>query len=171
MTIKEVLMLGNLKLREKSSDLEDFNLDFVQHLQDLKDTLIYLQEDKKIGRAIAAPQIGVFKKLIYFRLQDKSFYMVNPKITWKSEEMLDVWDSCYSFDIAFFVEIQRHKIIKVEYQDENGNLVYEDFSDELSELVQHEIDHLHGILATDHLRDVKKIITRSEWERRFRTSE
>ncbi|MFX1306712.1 MAG: peptide deformylase, partial [Promethearchaeota archaeon] len=41
----------------------------------------------------------------------------------------------------------------------------------LSELVQHEIDHLNGILATDHLKDVKKIIMRSEWERRFRKSE
>ncbi|UCD00856.1 MAG: peptide deformylase [Promethearchaeota archaeon] len=171
MTIKEVLMIGNPKLREKSSDLEDFNLDFVQHLQDLKDTLTYLQETKKFGRAIAAPQIGVMKKLICYQLPKKSFYMVNPKITWKSEEMLNVWDSCYSFDIAFFVEIQRHKTIKVEYQDENGNLVFEDFSDDLSELVQHEIDHLHGILATDRLKDVKKIIMRSEWERRFRKSE
>jgi len=97
--------------------------------------------------------------------------MVNPKITWKSEEMINVWDSCYSFEIDFFVEIQRHKTIKVEYQDENGNLVFEDFSDELSELVQHEIDHLLGILATDHLKDLKKIIMRSEWERRFKKSE
>jgi peptide deformylase len=171
MTVKEVLMLGNPKLREKSSDLEDFNLDFVQHLQDLKDTLTYLQETKKLGRAIAAPQIGIMKKLIYYKLPEKSFYMVNPRITWKSEEMINVWDSCFSFDIAFFVEIQRHKTIKVEYQDENGNLVFEDFSDDFSELVQHEIDHLHGVLAIDHLKDLEKIIIRSEWERRFRKSE
>ncbi len=171
MAIKEVLMLGNPKLREKSLIIDDFSLDFVQNLRDLKDTLTYLQETKKVGRAIAAPQIGVKKRLIYYQLTNKSFYMVNPKITRKSEEMINVWDSCYSFDIAFFVEIQRHKIIKVEYQDENGNLAFEDFSDDLSELVQHEIDHLNGILATDHLKDVKKIIMRSEWERRFKKSE
>ena len=171
MSIKEVLMLGNPQLREKSFDIEDFNITFVQDLQDLQDTLTYLQKSKKIGRAIAAPQIGVKKNLIYYQLPDKSFYMVNPKITWRSEEMINVWDSCYSFDVAFFVEIQRHKNIKVEYQDENGNLVFEDFSDDLSELVQHEIDHLHGILATDHLKDVKKIIMRSEWERRFKKGE
>jgi len=164
-------MLGNPKLRVKSIDIEDFNLDFVQYLQDLKDTLTHLQQTKKIGRAIAAPQIGVNINLIYYQLPDKSFYMMNPKITWKSEEMISVWDSCYSFDIAFFVEIQRHKTIKVEYQDENGNLLLEDFTNDLSELVQHEIDHLHGILATDHLEDVKKIIMRSEWERRFKNSE
>lgn len=170
MAIKEVVMLGNPKLRERSYLIEDFNLDFVQHLQDLKDTLTNLQETKKLGRAIAAPQIGIMKRLIFYQLPDKSFYMVNPKITWKSEETINVWDSCYSFDIAFFVEIQRYKTIKVEYQDENGNLVFDDFSDDLSELVQHEIDHLNGILATDHLKDVKKIIMRSEWERRFKNS-
>ncbi|MFX1469874.1 MAG: peptide deformylase [Promethearchaeota archaeon] len=171
MAIKQVLMLGNLKLREKSLTIDDFGLDFVQNLKDLNDTLTHLQETKKIGRAIAAPQIGVKKRLIYYQLPNKSFYMVNPKITWKSEEMINVWDSCYSFDVEFFVEIQRHKTIKVEYQDENGNLVFEDYSDVLSELVQHEIDHLNGILATDHLKDVKKIIMRSEWERRFKKSE
>ena len=168
MVIKEVLMLGNPQLREESFDIEDFNLDFVQ---DLQDTLTHLQNTKKLGRAIAAPQIGVRKKLIYYQLLDKSFYMVNPKITWRSEEIINVWDSCYSFDVAFFVEIQRYKNIKVEYQDKNGNLVFEDFSDDLSELVQHEIDHLYGILATDHLKDVKKIIMRSEWERRFKKGE
>ena len=82
--------------------------------------------------------------------------------------MINVWDSCYSFEVAFFVEIPRNKSIKVEYQDDKGNSIVEDFTDGLSELVQHEIDHLHGILAIDHLRDVKKIIMRSEWERRFR---
>ena len=44
----------------------------------------------------------------------------------------------------------------------------EGFSDDLSELIQLEVDHLHGVLVTDHLKDGKKIIMRSEWERRFR---
>ncbi|MFX1420667.1 MAG: peptide deformylase [Promethearchaeota archaeon] len=171
MAIKEVLILGNPKLREKSYEIEDFNLDFAQALKDLKDTLTNLQESKKLGRALAAPQIGILKKLIYYQLPERKFYMVNPKITWKSEDIVKVWDSCYSFDLAFFVEIERYKTIKVEFQDENGNMVFEDFSDDLSELVQHEIDHLHGILATDHLKDVKKIVMRIEWERRFKSSE
>lgn len=79
-----------------------------------------------------------------------------------------MWDSCYSFDVAFFVGIERHKSVEVEYQDENGELLVERFSDDLSELLQHEIDHLHGVLATDHLKNAKKIISREEWEKRFR---
>ena len=43
----------------------------------------------------------------------------------------------------------------------------EEFSDDLSELVQHEIDHLHGVLATDHITDVKRIMLRQEWEERL----
>ena len=168
MTIMDVLMLGNPKLREVSSNIDNFDEGLKENFQDLKDTLTNLQETKKIGRAIAAPQIGIMKNIIFFRLPDKSFYMINPKISWKSEDMINVWDSCFSFDIAFFVEILRHKSIKVDYQDEKGYQISEEFYRDLSELVQHEIDHLHGILAIDHLRDPKKIIMRSEWERRFR---
>ena len=43
--------------------------------------------------------------------------MINPKISWTSEEKISVGDSCYSFDVAFFVEIQRYQKIKVEYQE------------------------------------------------------
>jgi peptide deformylase len=168
MVIREVLMLGNPKLRDLSLEIIIFDESLEENLHDLKDTLTHLQKTKKLGSAIAAPQIGSLKKIIYYQLPGKSFYMVNPKITQQCEEVINVWDSCFSFDIAFFVEIPRYKSIKVEYQDKKGNFFHEVFTDDLSELVQHEIDHLNGILAIDHLRDVKKIIMRSEWERRFR---
>lgn len=168
MAIKDVLLLGNPKLREKSVDEIDFNENLNTNLKDLKDTLTYLQDTKKIGRAIAAPQIGLLKKIIYFQLPNKSFYMINPKITWKSEEIMDVWDSCFCFDVAFFVELQRHKKIRVDYQDMMENWNTEEFFDDLSELVQHEVDHLHGVLATDYLKDGKKIVMRNEWERRLK---
>lgn len=168
MAIKEVLMLGHSNLRKESSDINIFDEDLKGNLQNLKDTLTHLQNTKKIGRAIAAPQIGLMRKLIYFKLPNRAFCMVNPKIIWQSKDMINVWDSCFSFDVAFFIEILRYKTIQVEYQDENGNVVFEDFTEDLSELVQHEIDHLHGILATDHIKNVKKIIMRSEWEKRFK---
>ncbi|MFX0125138.1 MAG: peptide deformylase, partial [Candidatus Hodarchaeota archaeon] len=85
----------------------------------------------------------------------------------KSEEKFWVWDSCFSFDVAFFVEILRHKKIKVRYQDETGDFHVKEFEDDMSELIQHETDHLQGILATDHLTDVKRLIMRQEWENRF----
>ncbi|MCK5474659.1 MAG: GNAT family N-acetyltransferase, partial [Candidatus Aenigmarchaeota archaeon] len=108
-------------------------------------------------------QIGLMKKIIFFQLPVKSFYMINPKISWRSEEIFPVWDSCFSFDVAFFVKIKRHKKIRVKYQDELGIQKVEVFEDNLSELFQHEIDHLQGIIATDYLTDVKQIIMREEW--------
>ncbi|MFX0064900.1 MAG: peptide deformylase [Candidatus Hermodarchaeota archaeon] len=170
MAIKEVLMIGDPILREKSALVTDFGEELQEIIQDLKDTLTHLQKTKKIGRALAAPQIGYMKKVIYYGLPDRSFVMVNPEITLKSPEKFWVWDSCFSFDVAFFVEIQRYKNIKVEYQNEKGELQMREFNDDLSELVQHETDHLEGILATDHLTDVKKIISRQEWEKRYKCS-
>jgi peptide deformylase len=170
MPVKEVLMIGNPALREKSKDIHELQgEDMHIILTDLKDTLTYLQEMKRIGRALAAPQIGYFKKVIYYQLEDKSFVMINPVISRRSKEMIRIWDSCYSFDVAFFVNIERHKEVTVEYFSEEGKKIIQDFKDFNSELCQHEIDHLYGILAIDHVDDLKNnIILRSEWEKRFR---
>ncbi|UCG02243.1 MAG: peptide deformylase [Candidatus Heimdallarchaeota archaeon] len=167
MAIKEVLIIGNPELRERSSKISDFGESLQEIIEDLKDTLTHLQKTKKIGRALAAPQIGHMKQIIYYGLPKNPFVMVNPEITSRSEEKFWVWDSCFSFDVAFFVEIKRHKEIKIRYQDENGKIHVNEFDDDMSELIQHETDHLHGILATDHLTDGKRIILRQEWEKRF----
>lgn len=161
-------MIGNPKLREKSSKVSDFGADLQRIVEDLRDTLSHLQEVNKIGRALAAPQIGYMKQVIYYGLPKNPFIMVNPEITSKSEEEFWVWDSCFSFDVAFFVEILRHKKITISYLDENGKPHVKDFDNDMSELIQHETDHLHGILATDHLTDIKRIMLRQEWEKRFR---
>lgn len=168
MAVKKVLMIGNPKLREKSNNITDFGDQLQKIILDLKDTLKHLQETKKIGRALAAPQVGYKKKVIFYGLPEEPFVMINPKISVKSEDKFWVWDSCFSFDVAFFVEIERHQKIKVEYQNEKGELIIKEFNGDLSELVQHETDHLAGVLATDHLTDVKRIILRQEWEERYK---
>lgn len=159
-------MLGNPKLREESSPAK-FDSETGKIIQDLKDTLTNLQQMKGMGDALAAPQLGYMKRVIYVQTQSRSFVLVNPRNVWKSEETVEVWDSCYSFDLAFFVGIERHKSIEVGYKDEKGEYRVEEFTD-LSGLLQHEIDHLNGVLATDHLKDVKKIISREEWEKQFK---
>ena len=165
MAVQKVLMLGNPMLRESSLSINEFDSQYKQILRDLKDTLKHLQKTKKIGRALSAPQIGHLQKVIYYNLPTKAFAMVNPEIIQKSLELIHVWDTCYSFDAAFFVGIERYKSIKVKYQDENGKEKIEHFSESLSELVQHEVDHLNGILATDYLKDTSEIIMRDEWEK------
>lgn len=168
MAVKEILLIGNPILRELSNDVVNYNSELENLITDLKDTLIDFQKRKNIGRGIAAPQIGVLKKVIYIHMPERSFALVNPEIVWKSDDRYEVWDSCFSFDVAFFVKTKRHKEIEVRYQNENGDIIKERFSEDLSELLQHEIDHLYGILATDHLMSNKEIILRSEWEKRYK---
>ncbi len=159
-------MLGNDLLRKKSKPI-DFKKDPVeQYIRDLRDTLYHVQKEKQIGRAIAGPQIGYFKRIIYMEAKDKRIVMINPKIMKKSRETFQVWDSCFSADVAFFGKTIRHKSIRVEYMDENRKVIQEEFTDDLSELFQHEIDHLEGILFTYHIID-NHIIMRSEWERLY----
>lgn len=167
MAIREVLKLGNPKLREKSKDVVCFNKELEEVLEDLKDTLTYFQETHNIGRALASPQIGYLKRVVYCQLPGRQIVMINPEIVWKSAETFEVWDSCFSFNVAFFVKIKRHKSIKVSYMDEKGLRKTENYEDDLSELFQHEIDHLDGVLAIDHLTDCKNIIMREEWEKSY----
>ncbi|MBU8892841.1 MAG: peptide deformylase [Bacteroidales bacterium] len=166
--IKEILLIGNPVLRETSEDITSFDKELLSLINDLKDTLIDFQKRKKIGRGIAAPQIGILKKVIFLSLPDRSFALVNPEIVWESDETFEVWDSCFSFDVAFFVKTKRFKSVKVKYQNEKGEWLEETYYDDLSELFQHEIDHLHGVLSTDHLMNNKDIILRAEWEKRYR---
>lgn len=168
MAIRDVLMIGNPKLREESLEIVDYGLELKEIVKDLEDTLDYLQRIKSIGRALAAPQIGYMKRVILYNSSNLRLLMINPVITQKSNELFEVWDSCFSFDVQFFVNIKRHKRIMVQFFDENCRLHERSYEDDLSELVQHETDHLDGILATDHLCDHEKIVMRSEWERRYR---
>lgn len=168
MVVKEVLLLGDPTLREKSEKVTDFDeIDDV--LTDLKDTLSWAQRHYGMGRAAAAPQIGCLRRVVYVQMPDRSFYLVNPEITYRSEETFEVWDSCFSLEAAFFVKIPRSRAITVEYRDEGGGRHVEEFRDDLSELLQHEIDHLDGVMCTDRLREPRDIIMKAEWVKRYRT--
>ena len=164
MSKKEILKIGNALLRKKSEAVNFAKDDTNQYIEDLKDTLCHFQSEKKIGRAIAGPQIGYFKRIIYMEAAGKRIVMINPRIVEKSQEIFEVWDSCFSADAAFFGKTLRHKTITVDYFKENKEQVREEFTDDLSELFQHEIDHLDGILFTDRIID-NQIMMRSEWEK------
>lgn len=168
MAKKDVLMIGHPLLRETCKEVYEFNDELKVIISDLRDTLLDLQATKRIGRAIAGPQIGYKKRVIFANLKNRKIVMVNPVIIQSSKEIIEIWDSCYSFDVTFFIKIKRNKVIKVRYQNEIGETIIEEFKDNLSELFQHEIDHLDGKLATDYLYDNRNIIMRDEWEKRYK---
>jgi len=81
-----------------------------------------------------------------------------------------VWDACLSF-LSIFMQVERHREIVVRYQDLQGEwkeVRARENSGDLSELLQHEIDHLDGILAVDRITDIRTMCTREEFEKRYR---
>ena len=93
--------------------------------------------------------------------------LLNPVITAYSPETIVVWDACLSF-LSLFGQVTRHRWVAVRYQDTVGAWHHLRAEGDLAELLQHEIDHLDGILAVDRLTDVRTLCTREEFERRYR---
>jgi peptide deformylase len=146
MAVKEIFILGNPKLYEVSEDfIREESETILDLARDLHDTLMAFRKEHNAGRAIAAPQIGVMKRVIYMFI-DKPVVFINPVICDKSDEMIELWDECMSFP-GLLVKVKRHKSIRIKYKDENWNDKEEFLSGDLSELLQHEYDHLDGILA------------------------
>jgi peptide deformylase len=96
--------------------------------------------------------------------------MVNPAIVGRSEEAMVVWDACLSF-LFVFCRVVRHREVRVRYQDLGGawHELEAGVEDDLAELLQHEIDHLDGILAVDRMISPRTLCSREEFEKRHRS--
>jgi len=173
MAIRPILQLGDPRLREKSVSVAHPGAREIHHLVgDLADTLAHWRATTGYGRAIAAPQLGVLQRAILLKLPGaEPWPLINPEIIRRCEEKFIVWDACLSF-LSIFMQVERHREITVRYQNLQGQTLEVEAGEErnLSELLQHEIDHLDGILAIDRVIDIRTICTREEFERRYRDS-
>ena len=173
MPIREILQLGNPQLREMAASIEHPSSVATRSLiQDLGHTLAHWRASTGYGRAIAAPQIGVGLRAIFLQLPGRSpMPFINPEIIDRSGEKIVVWDTCLSF-LSMFTQVERHRTIKIRYQDLASEWQETNAGEELnlSELLQHEIDHLDGVLAIDRMVDVKTLCVREEFEKRYKAS-
>jgi peptide deformylase len=173
MAIRTVRQLGDPVLREKCREVQDASAPGTRALvEDLQDTLAFWRKTTGYGRGIAAPQIGVLQRVIFLRLPGEGPWpLVNPKIIERSAERIVVWDACLSF-LSIFMQVERNRDITVQYQDLQGKTheIRAGELQDLSELLQHEIDHLDGILCIDRVTDVKTVCTKEEFEKRYRAA-
>jgi peptide deformylase len=173
MAIRTIRQLGDPVLREPCARVEDpASIATKELVRDLADTLAHWRSSTGYGRGIAAPQIGVPQRVIFLQLAGaEPWPLINPEIIERSEEEITVWDACLSF-LSIFMQVKRHRTITVGYQNLRGENLTVNAGDKrnLSELLQHEIDHLDGILAIDRVFDLKTICTREEFEKRYRES-
>jgi peptide deformylase len=161
----DILQLGHPGLRRPSAPVGDVrDSAFEKASRVLAGTLEAFRERFGFGRAIAAPQIGVPMRLIAVNLGKDPFLVVDPDITWRSEETFTMWDDCMSFP-GLLVRLRRHRSISLYYDDEDGNRrVWEGVDLPTAELFQHEVDHLDGVLAVDRAEDIRDVISREAFD-------
>jgi peptide deformylase len=135
--------------------------------QDLRDTLHEFQRTHGFGRGISAVQIGEPKRLIYIELEGRAYLLRNPQYEWQSEEKFELWDDCFSFP-DLLVRLERAVTVRVRFDNPAGEVERLEATGPFSELLQHEIDHLDGILAVDRALEGNSLCTREEYERRYR---
>jgi peptide deformylase len=154
--------LGHPALRANCRRIRDFGSPELPALvRDLGETLSDFKREHGFGRGIAAPQINVPVRVIYCDVGEP-MPMCNPVITGRSRKKMTLWDDCFSFP-DLMVKLRRHLSIVVRYQDMTGHRHTMKAEGPLAELLQHEIDHINGILAIDRAIDSRHIIYRSEY--------
>jgi peptide deformylase len=166
MAIRRIRQLGDPALRvrcERSPDPKSPALRLVA--DDLRDTLKAARKRFRMGRAIAAPQIGAPVRLVVVEIPGQMrWVMVNPEITDVGPEDFLVWDDCLCFP-NLLVHVSRAYHISVSWQDLSGETHTEELDGPLAELIQHEIDHLDGILAVDRATGLDPFAFLKEWEK------
>ena len=151
---REILLLGNPALYEISEEVKEEELELLRPVfEDMFDCIRGIRRDYGFGRAIAAPQIGVKKRLICM-LTDQPRVIINPTLEPVGDELMELWDDCMSFP-KLLVRVRRYRRCILRYRDENWQLQELLMEDGMSELIQHEYDHLNGILATMRAVDSK----------------
>lgn len=142
MAIRKIVQIGDEVLRKKCFEVTDFGPKTKQLLDDMRETLIKAQ-----GAGLAAPQVGVLRRIFIVDADGEYYEMINPIIVEQSGSQYGV-EGCLSV-VGKWGDVRRPKKVTVKYQDRNGverTLFAEDF---LAKAICHEYDHLNGVLYVD----------------------
>jgi peptide deformylase len=159
--VREILLLGHPGLYQESEPFSQSAAgDCAGVARDLHDTLMDFRHKYGYGRAIAAPQIGVARRIVYMNI-DGPVTFINPVLEHLSSETFELWDDCMCFP-DLLVRVQRHRRCRIHYRDLQWNERTMELDGDLSELLQHECDHLDGILAVSRALDLRSFALRSQ---------
>lgn len=162
MAARRILQLGDPLLRSVS--LRVTCEDARPVLRDLADTLAEFRRTHGFGRAISAIQIGAPLRVIFMEVDGVRYELINPEFIWRSPAMFELWDDCFSFP-NLMVRLQRHCAIRLRHEKRDGSSGEIEATGALAELIQHEMDHLDGVLAVDRALGRDALCTREEWLR------
>lgn len=147
MALRSIRINGDEILRKKSREVTKINDKILTLLDDMIDTMY--EED---GIGLAAPQVGILKRLVVIEIGDENVYkMINPRIIKSSGEQIDQ-EGCLSVP-EIKGNVIRPKNVTAIYTDENGEEVTLEAEDLLARCICHEIDHLNGVLFIDKIEE------------------
>ena len=146
--LADLLLLGDPRLYATCDPVLESELPLVSDwVADLHNVMEEIRARYQFGRGIAAPQLGIMKRLIYLNVS-RPQVIINPELIAVSDATDELWDDCMSFP-NLLVRVRRYSELTLTYRDENWRIHTWNVTDwEMSELIQHEFDHLNGILCT-----------------------
>lgn len=175
-----IIQFGNPLLRKRAKELKISEISSPK-LQQLISGMKHALISQELGVALAAPQIGQSIQLVVVairpmphrpKVKEFNLVLVNPKIVKSSDRRRSLWEGCISSGsngkANLFAKVPRSNQIKVEYYDENGIKHTKSFTGLKAQVVQHEVDHLSGILFVDHVEDTNTFMTYNEYMKRVR---
>lgn len=160
--IREIVKKGSDVLRTKCSVVTDF--ESVQGIiGDITDTIEYLKTTYPFGRgvALAAPQIGETVRISVAEYSGERYVLINPEIVETSGDKKPIWEGCISF-FEYRASVPRYDYVKVRAFNQKGEEYLVEGRDDFAMLLQHEVDHLNGILYIDRLPNGEKDLVRSD---------
>ncbi len=171
MAVRRIRQLGDPVLRARCERVHDPMSAATRLIaDDLRDTLRAAKRKYRMGRALAASQIGAPVRIVFVEVDKQRWTMINPEITDVGPDDFLVWDDCFSFP-NLLVRVTRAYTATLTYTDLKGKQHTIQLDGPMSELLQHEIDHLDGILAVDRASGLDPFAFRTEWEKLHRDPE
>ena len=155
MAIRNIVKDGDNVLRKNCRKVDKFDGRLWELLDDMAETLYQAN-----GVGLAAPQVGIRRQVVVVDVDDQLLELLNPEITWKSEETEEDVEGCLSFPGRWGI-VERPVKVKVKAQDRNGDSFELEGEGLMARCLCHEIDHLNGTVFVDK---VKRMLTEEEIE-------
>lgn len=160
-----ILHLGDPRLHMVAKEVVDFSdVNIKEDLKNITNSLDSFRAKHGFGHGIAAPQIGILKRIVVVDLGTGVIPMLNPQITWMSREQVTVWETCMCFP-SLTVCVKRAKSVELKFYDEGGEEHMSEYNDQAtSALIQHEVDHLNGVLVIDRVSSLDGVLLRPAYK-------
>ena len=166
----KILQLPNPILRQKSLEVQEVDDNIRKTLDDMLETMY---ESNGVG--LAAPQVGLLQRMLVIDISAKEetkqpLKMVNPRMVWHSDDIQTCSEGCLSIPNQF-APVDRFLTVRIEYLDENGEPQDLTATDFLAVAVQHEMDHLDGVVFIDHISPLRRKLILKRHEKQLRRKE